>query len=282
MRKGMDFAYQYELISKSDPIAIMEGVYYYKMQYHSDDSSVSSENRDMTAWVTVIESDAKVEMKVAAAQWDETNSASNPVKLYSVSEYAKQLEQDGYEIVAISNAGYFQKSAGTNLPWGVQIIDGNVLQAPSDAITRWSNNWVGITKEGKYVISDPAGYKETYQGNIEYAVGGEAILMKDGVPCYRETIETAKRTFAAVIKNGDFVILTMTIASAFADMVKPLIDLGMDVKDMINLDGGGSTTLYVMNESGKLELIYQGEIPERKVIDAIAFVKKKFDGREGV
>lgn len=275
MKKEMDFTHQYELVSKSEPIAIWEGVYYYKMQYHSDDSSVSAENRDMTAWVTVIESNAGVEMKVVAAQWDETNGASNPVKLYSVSEYAKQLEEDGDEVVVISNAGYFQKSAGTNLPWGVQIIDDKVLQAPSDVAARWCNNWVGITKTEEYVISDPTGYKEAYQGNIKCAVGGEAILVKDGALCYREVVETAKRTLAAITKTGDFVLLTMTVARNFADMVKPLMDLGLDVKDMINLDGGGSATLYVRNGSGELELLYQGEIPERKVIDAIAFVKKK-------
>jgi exopolysaccharide biosynthesis protein len=53
------------------------------------------------------------------------------------------------------------------------------------------------------------------------------------------------------------------------------MDMELDVETILNLDGGGSTTLHTLTEEGKLQQ-YICETPiEREVADAIAIVKKK-------
>ena len=252
-------------LNKIETTELAEGVSLLEMKY----KSLAMGKVD--AQVVVVKADANAEMMVAAAPWDETNSVKNPVQLYTTGQYGQQLVDRGYEVLAISNAGYFQKQAGSNLPWGMQIVDGVVLQEPNTSEPRYTDNWVGMTKDGKYVISNTEGYNSTYKGNLQCAVGGHLVMMADGVPCHISGTPYF-RTAVGINDAGDFVIVTMDKIN-YATLVQVFMDLDMDIKTVLNLDGGGSTTLYARDASGALKQYACGESPlERPIMDTIAFV----------
>ena len=221
-------------------------------------------------YAVTVEAGSAAKMMAVAAPWDATNSTSNPVSLSAVSEYANTLKTQGYNVLAITNGGFFQKSAGSNLPWGVQIIDGNVLQAPNTSNTNYTDNWFGMTYDGRYVISNTQGYS-TYRGNIQYAVGGGRLLLKNGAPAFSAT-DPAYSTCVGLNQSGDLVLMCMDEAN-YAMVVRAFMELDMDIYTVLNLDGGGSTTLYAQNESGTLRRKLCGNgFFERPVADAIAII----------
>lgn len=225
---------------------------------------------DVNFFATVVKAGSSAKMMAVAAPWDGSNSPANPVKLYTVSEYAQQLTDEGYKVLSISNGGFFDlNTTKTNLPLGVQILDGKVKQAPSTQ-NRNSDNWVGMTKDGSYVISNTQGYG-AYHGRIRYALGGGVLLMKDGVPSIPAG-EPDYRTCAAVTKNGDLVILCADNAN-YAMLIHALMDLDLDVQTVLNMDGGGSTTLLTSDGAGGLQqqICGSGET-QRRVVDTLAIV----------
>ena len=88
------------------------------------------------------------------------------------------------------------------------------------------------------------------------------------------TTTTDYRTVVGITKAGDLIILTMPSAN-YAFVTQIYMDMDLDVECILNLDGGGSTTLHSLDENGQLKQ-YLCETPvERQVADAIAIVKKK-------
>ena len=77
----------------------------------------------------------------------------------------------------------------------------------------------------------------------------------------------------AVTKEGDLIILTMPSAN-YAFITQILMDMELNVDCVLNLDGGGSTTLHSLNNSGILSQMICETPIEREVADAIAIVKK--------
>lgn len=228
----------------------------------------------VTGYAVIVDSDADVELKVAAGQWDENTTTDNPGTKHTVAQYGKMLTEDGYEVLAITNAGFYDlNTTMTYIPWGLQIVDGYVRKEPSEENPNNTDNWFGQTADGKYVISNTAGYFETYETTLAQGVGGGRVLMKDGKPCF-STTGADYRTVVGITKAGDLIILTMPSAN-YAFVTQIYMDLDMDVDCILNLDGGGSTTLHSLNGSGVLtQMICETPI-EREVADAIAIVKKK-------
>lgn len=225
------------------------------------------------AYAVVVEADSEAKMVAAAAPWDETNNEENPVTLYSVYEYRTQLKNQGYNVLAIANGGFFHLSAGSNLPWGMQIINGEVIQEPSKDSLAYSDNWFGVTTDGEYVISNTEGYNNTYKGNIQYGIGGGKLLMKDGV---KQSVSGSDsyRTCVGITENGDLIILCLETCN-YDMAVRAFTDLNMGVKTILNLDGGGSTTLYTGDVRWQIahDICGDGLFP-RKIADAIAIVIK--------
>jgi exopolysaccharide biosynthesis protein len=225
------------------------------------------------AYALIIDSDAPVELKVSAGEWDENTTTDNPGEKFTVAEHSKRLADKGYEVLAITNAGFYDlNTTMTYIPWGMQIVDGIVKKEPNKDNPKNTDNWFGQTADGKYVISNTDGYPE-YETKISDGVGGGLMLMKDGKPCFTGTTPDF-RTVVGVTKDGDLVILTISGAN-YAVVTQAFMDMGLEMDCVLNLDGGGSTTLHARTEEGKLEQ-YICETPvERAVADAIAIVKKK-------
>lgn len=228
----------------------------------------------VTGFAVVLKAGAAAELKVIGADWNENHTSDDPAPKHAVSEYATMLTEQGYEVLAITNAGFYDLNTGkTNIPWGMQIVDGLVKKEPNKDNPKNTDNWVGLTVDGKYVISNTDGYKSNYEGKLKQGVGGGLMLMKDGVPCFSSS-PVDYRTVVGVTANNDLVILTIPSAN-YAVVTQAFMDLELDVINILNLDGGGSTTLHTRDENGKLQRFLCETPLEREVADAIAIVKKK-------
>lgn len=255
-------------LKSSESKALSEGVELRELNYESFGYG------KVTGYAVIVSSDADVELKVAAGHWDENTTPENPGEKHTVGQYGKMLTEEGYEVLAITNAGFYDlNTTMTYIPWGMQIVDGYVKKEPNEDNPNNTDNWFGQTADGKYVISNTAGYYETYETTLAQGVGGGRVLMRDGKPCF-STTGADYRTVVATTKGGDLVMLTISSAN-YAFITQILMDMNLDVDCVLNLDGGGSTTLHSLNDSGVLTQ-YICETPiEREVADAIAIVKKK-------
>ena len=228
---------------------------------------------EVDAYVLVVDSAANVELKVSAGAWDETNNGENPAEAMTVATHFRTVKNAGYNVLAMINGGFFDlNNTKSYVPYGVQIVDGVVKQAPSTD-NSYSDNWFGMTNDGKYVISNTAGYSQ-YEGNIKQAVGGGRLLIVDGVPV-ELTSERAYRTAVGVNAEGDLVMVAVANAT-YSDVCHIFVDMGLDIVTVLNLDGGGSTAMYVPGAYYPKALILgdDGFFP-REVADAIAIVEKK-------
>lgn len=247
---------------------LYEGVELYELKY---DSFAYGKN---TGYVVVVDADAPVEMKVSAGQWDENSTTDNPGEKFTVEQHSKRLADAGYEVVAITNAGFYDlNTTMTYVPWGMQIVDGVVKKEPNKDNPKNTDNWFAQTADGKFVISNTDGYYETYETTLSDGVGGGLVLMENGKPCFTSTTPDY-RTVVAITTDGDLAMLTISGAN-YAVVLQAFMDIGLEVDCILNLDGGGSTTLHTLTEEGKLKQFICETPVERQVADAIAIVKKK-------
>lgn len=179
--------------------------------------------------------------------------------------------------------GVFHASDGT--PLGLIIVDGRVKSLPIMARTA-----MGITRDGRILIDnvsvDAGGnlIPDWLKEGVVYAVGGGPRLVQDGkvnVTSVEEQFKTdvaagrAPRTAVGVTHDGKLLLVAVTGRQAFHSIGVTLEELAyitieLGVKDAMNLDGGGSSTMvvrdFIMNTPS--------DGRERKVADAILV----FDG----
>ena len=249
--------------------SLYEGVELYEKTY------VAAGYGEVKAHIIAVDADANVELKVSAGAWDETNNAENPAEAMTVVKHFRAVKNAGYNVLGMINGGFFDlNNAKSYLPYGMQVVDGVVKQAPSSTANSYSNNWFGMTKDGKYVISDAAGYESTYVDNVQQAVGGGKLLIVDGIPVDLAS-ERAYRTAVGVNAEGDLVMVAVEDAT-YSDVCHIFVDMNMEILTVLNLDGGGSTAMYVPGTYYPKALILgeDGLLP-REVADAVAIVEKK-------
>ena len=241
------------------------GVIIHELQYNSQELGITK------AYAIVVKKNANAEVKAVATGWDSSHNADNPAPLCTVKEFSDQLMEKGDKVLAITNASFFYLGT-TNLPSGMQIIDGVVRQEPSDIAPRYSDNWFGVTYDGKYIIADYKVYNSDYKGKnlLKYAVGGGEIIMSNSVPLSK-SMEPDFRTAVAINAAGDMVLLTVENAN-YAMIQRVMMDLDLDITTILNLDGGGSTTLYAVDPHGELERVQGKTAEDRAVSDALAII----------
>ncbi len=263
---NLNLADDFALQSQSESV-LYEGVTLYEKTY------VAAGYGEVEAYVIAIDADANVELKVSAGAWDETNNGDNPAEAKTVANHFRSVKNAGNNVLAMINGGFFDlNNTGSNLPYGMQVVDGNVKQAPS-LDNSYSDNWFGMTTDGKYVISNAAGYAD-YEGNVQQAVGGGKLLIVDGVPVDL-TSDRAYRTAVGVNADGDLVMVAVEDAT-YSDVCHIFVDMGLDIVTVLNLDGGGSTAMYVPGAYYPKALILGDDgFFAREVADAVAIVVKK-------
>ena len=226
------------------------------------------------AYILILKSDAAAHIEVQAAELTVVDSCAennqdncgylHGLEPKSTSQFVAEMEAEGKNVLAATNAGFFMKSAGCYAPWGMQIVNGVVDTEPRDGTTNLKNysNWFGITKDGKPVISTLSGYRNTYKGEILYGVGARYLSIVDGKYKKLSSAGYDARTAVGYNANGDIVLVTVpgnnekpeTPGATYSDIAQIFMDLDMDITDALNLDGGGSTTMVAEDASGKMQL----------------------------
>lgn len=246
---------------------LAEGVTYTERIYQKQNGE------KLKAYITVIEPDAQVAMKVAALPYRE-DTGKNEVQT------VEQLAQaSGEDVLVAVNGGFFRHSEKTYVPYGMVIADGVVLQAPDKSQPAYTDRWFGVTTDGEYVISDTDGYQNTYYGQIAQGVGGGLWLIKNGTVTAPDSV-LAPRTTVGYCTDGTLVLLCVDGKSdksgaSYHELVELYAGLDVTVSNMLNLDGGGSTTVVTATENGTLSVCNTpSDGSQRPVPDCILIVKK--------
>ena len=259
-----------------------KGVTYIKRTYHTN-------TVDVYAYIVVLEADANAHIEVNATELTKVESCENGNEQnchlwhgvgVSTSGQCAMIEAKGKDVLAATNGGFFMRSAKCMAPWGMQIVNGVVDREPSTENVY--DKWFGITKDGKPVISDAAGYQSTYKGNILYGLGARYIGIQDGK--YKKYSSTSydARTAVGYNAKGDIVLVVVSgddtnaqeLGATYSNMAQIFMDLDIDVTEMLNLDGGGSSTMVVDNANGayKLESALLSGTSERALGNVLAVV----------
>lgn len=167
----------------------------------------------------------------------------------TVEEKALQARAADTPVLAATNGDFFD-IFGDFHPAGLCIANGKtVYKAP-----HLDRPFFGILKDGTPVITTLGEHPE-YEGQLEMAVSGSHILLRDGAPFdlgYPEAFSTcrAPRTTVGLCPDGRVLIMisdgripSYSQGTTLADGVQIMHALG--ATDAINLDGGGSSTLFL-------------------------------------
>lgn len=193
----------------------------------------------------------------------------------TVRDQANTVIANGEQIVAGVNSDFYNTANG--VPIGVVIKDGIIIK---DECGGWK--FFGILKDGTPVIGDSAKYNEV-KDNLEEALGGNAILVKDGKVF--ETPQTGAdrepRTAVGIKKDGKVFFIAVdgrqepySAGISMGELAELMISMG--AVQALNLDGGGSST-YISRTAGTdtLELKNRpSDGQERRVANSWLVVSK--------
>ncbi len=222
------------LVCEEDSFDIIEGVHYSKRRYRVGDG------REAFVYLAFLSPEAKASLAVSAS----------PLRtIKRVKDHAAEFDK---KVLFAMNAGFFHFfNDGDLTPYSIQIVHGVVMAEPAHDKPQYCTYWVGRTKDGKNVISDIDGYFDTYKGKLEYAVGGGLMLIKDGKLHLHVGRGRGPRSAVAIATDGTVILLNCDGRSSrssglsYGDMVEVCMGLGYEIRDLLNLDGGGSTTVVV-------------------------------------
>lgn len=237
-----DTMYGLSLVGVSDESVITEGLTYSKRTYRDRDG------KPVIAYV--LEADlTRVDVLNATPGY---GNVISHVKA-TTAQAMKSAEQAGFQVWGGVNADFFRIN-GDYSPQGLCIKQGRVLSGTG------GRPWFGITKDGVPVMGTDADYSK-YAGKLQEAVGGSAILLRDGFVVNVDYLSAAKadrhpRTVVGVREDGTLLLIAvdgrqtkLSNGASLSDLAGILLELG--AVDGINLDGGGSTTLITTNGEGK-------------------------------
>ena len=175
-------------------------------------------------------------------------------------EQAKTFEQQrGVTVVGGINADFFVPNKKTIEPYGrpkgALVMDGTVIRK-----TAWNRAFFAVTKNGEFEIRTPG----SSMGNVQQAVGGGIILVKDGVNTSKnckvnrlhrsEDTEIHPRSAIGIKADNTLVFFVADGRQApyssgmtLEQVADAMIALGC--VDALELDGGSSSTLVSRQET---------------------------------
>lgn len=155
--------------------------------------------------------------------------------------------------LAAVNAGFFDMKNGGSVTY--LKVDGREISRNAKENPHITRSALVITKRGEVILEKAAAqdYYSKADGYGDVIFTGPLLLL-DGKQLPLDTASTFvsyrhPRTAACTLKNGDLLLLTADgrAAEALGMSLPQLADFMQELKcrDAINLDGGGSTTLWV-------------------------------------
>ena len=182
---------------------------------------------------------ARVSEQVAAAQAKHTNP-DDPEHYI-----------ENYNAVVGVNADFYNMSTGK--PSGVLVMEGTHW---NDTPNSSSNYFFAMLKDGTPVIAKNSEWSQ-YRDRVQEAVGGGALLVKDGKVNVTSTTnyynDRASRTAVGITYDGRVVLMVLdgrqlpwSCGGSGIEIANIMRDAGCVIA--LNLDGGGSTTFVAKQE----------------------------------
>lgn len=178
-------------------------------------------------------------------------------RVQNVMNQIKAAVANGRKVVAGFNSGFFDMG-GTGLSRGLVVKEGTVAAANTE------RPFFAQLKSGELLIL-PAGSYTTYKDSINTALAGNIILLKNGlINSISQGTDMAKTrhprtavgfnstTGQAVVIEVDGRQPSVSNGASYLDLISIFRDFGCT--DMINLDGGGSSTAIIRKADGTYEL----------------------------
>ena len=207
-------------------------------------------------------------------------------KIQTVKEMAQAAVKNGKEVVAATNADFFDMFAIKSpfMPSGICIKDGRALANGTTIRT-----FLGMDRDGQGVISSFAEEPER-MGQLSCALGGREIFLREGELAELSEGEAFSfvchpRTCAGIRPDGTIILLVVdgripeySNGASIVDLARIMQSFGA-VK-AINLDGGGSSTFLIRKDEEFLMLNRPADLQRptepliREVFNSILVVKK--------
>ena len=229
------------MIEETESREPYEGVRYYKRLYRR--------GNDERVWIylAVISPQAPITVAVSVSPCGTIKKAKRHAE-----------EFDGNVICAM-NAGYFHFfNHGDLSPYGIQIVHGVEINPPGKDNPAYSDNWFGITKQGQAVIGNADESYAEWKGNLEYAVGGGVRLIHGGKVFLPSDHGQHPRTTVGISSDGSLILMcadgrtSFSAGLTYGDIIDLYTNLGHNILELLNLDGGGSTTFVLRESNGNL------------------------------
>lgn len=245
--------------TSSNEAQICEGITYIKKSY------TRADGKNLDAYVAIV--------SPALAPYI-TVSAPTLGTVQTTSAQASKARENGQNVQFAVNAGFFDMNK-TNYPTGGCIAGGTVLREPEVGTTH-SNYWFGVTREGKPIIADAGSYYRLYQNNIDHLVCGyKKIFTARKIEPLRTDLNPL--TTVGICADGSVVFVctdgrtAQSAGSAYADIAYIYMETGLDITDVLVLDGGGSTTV-VADKNGELTVKNNPSDGSERKVQSVIFV----------
>lgn len=182
-------------------------------------------------------------------------AGENGALLYPIStvtQMANQARANGLPVLAATNADFFD-IYGDFHPAGLSVANGRILyEAPE-----LDRPFFGVLKDGTPVIATLSEHPE-YKNELQMAVSGSHIILRDGKPfelAFPEGFSfiRAPRTTVGLCPDGRVMVLVAdgripSYSQGTTLVDSTLIMRALGATDAINLDGGGSSTVFLYDE----------------------------------
>ena len=267
-----------QFIRETEQRKLCPGVTYRKRLYQRGNGA------DVWVYISEIAPDAQAQLAVSACP------------LHTIKHVKQHAADFDGEVLFAMNAGFFRFfNNGDLTPRGIQVMRGVIMADPGRDDLQYSHFFLGVQKNGTPLISNTDEYEAGLKKQLEYAVGGGMQLIRDGKVFLHKLETLAPRTAVAVAYDGTAILLCCDGRSqksaglSYADMIDIYLNLGYEIKDMLNLDGGGSTAVVLKEADGRFivqnvpsgpptpdapAVEPHGEEQARPVADAVLIIKK--------
>ena len=238
------------LIEETDCRELAKGAAYKKRLYRRGDG------KDVWVYLAEVLPDAQAQIEVSAC----------PLK--TIKTVMAHAEEYGGDVRFAMNASFFHFfNNGDKTPYGIQVVRGVTLAEPGRDKAQYSTFFFAVTKEGKPILTDSDSYYAHWKGRLEFAVGGGMMLIKNGEVCLHDNDDSHPRAAVGITEDDRVILMCCDGRSeksaglSWADMIDLYLGLGYQMKDMLCLDGGGSTTVVLKEEDGAFAVVNEPSGP---------------------
>lgn len=200
----------------------------------------------------------------------------------TLTEMSDVLAGDGYEVIAMTNADFWNTAEPIN-PRGPVHCGGYTVSPSwdySDRVPQQALSFVGICKDGTPIIEEKAGY-DSVASELEECCGSGVIMLADGEVTEDKYNLRDPRTAIGYGLDGTFWLLVAdgrgfsgAAGLTYREMGEIFKALGCEAA--VNLDGGGSAQMLIRDRATGKHYIANSPCDgkERPVISGWAIIKK--------